>query len=545
MDIHLATLLEASADHYGGDTALIHGRLERSYRDLENRAARLGSAFSEAGLNVHSKVAIYSLNRPEWLEAMYAAFKVGGVPVNVNYRYGENELHYLLDNADAEAVVFEARYAPMLRSIVPQLPKLKLLVELADEGSEHLDGATAYEPLIAAHSPLARFKHGPDEIYMYYTGGTTGMPKGVMWRHTDFAQRQLSAHPTRYGDLGLVLPTNVEEYLSNVAVIRANARCPTRVVACPFMHGAGLWVGGLQPLTAGGAAVTLTSINFDPHELWRVVVETKADSIAIVGDAFARPMLHALEVTESPGRPYDISKLKRVISTGVMWSAEVKSALLARHDMELIDAMGSTEGGGYGSSTSTRANQTPTARFTITPTTKVFTDDGHEVQPGSGVVGAIASGGVVPIGYYKDPEKSAKTFRTVGGVRYTFTGDYARVEDDGTITLLGRGSQCINTGGEKVYPEEVEEALKRHPAVSDCLVVGVVDTRFGEKLVAVVSVDEKHDVSDEELMQSVRQQLAAYKAPRLIVRVPIVRRAPNGKADYAWAKETARQATGV
>jgi fatty-acyl-CoA synthase len=208
--------------------------------------------------------------------------------------------------------------------------------------------------------------------------------------------------------------------------------------------------------------------------------------------------------------------------------------------MELMDTFASTEGGG-GVSIMTRASPAPTARFTISPTTRVITEDGRDVQPGSGQVGAVVSGGVVPLGYYKDPKKSAKTFRTINGVRHTVTGDYARVEADGTITLLGRGSQCINTGGEKVYPEEVEEALKRHPAVGDCLVVGVPDARFGEKIVAVISLDEKHATTDEDLIQWVKQQIAAYKAPRQIIRVPIVRRAPNGKADYGWAKETARQ----
>ncbi len=541
MAVHLASLLEALAERFGGETALMHGPTQRTYRDLDNRSARLARALSDAGLQVDSKVAIYSLNRPEWLEAMFAAFKIGGVPINVNYRYAESELHYLLDNADVEAVVFEARYAPTLRAIVGRLPKLKLLVELSDEGGEHLVGALLFEDLIATKTPLAPIEHGPDEIYMFYTGGTTGMPKGVLWRHTEFVDRHLPGHVARFGDLGLTQPTTLDHCLANIDLIRKLRRHPTMVVGCPFMHGVGMWGGAIAPLTQGGVVVTLPGAHFDAHQLWRTVVETGANAIVIVGDAFAKPMLQALNEAEAAGQRYDISKLKRIGSSGVMWSTEVKQGLLAKHDMELVDTLGSTEGGG-GVSIMTRANPTPTARFTVSPTTKVVTDDGQDVQPGSGLVGAVVAGGIVPLGYYKDPEKSARTFRTINSVRYTVTGDYARVEADGTITLLGRGSQCINTGGEKVYPEEVEEALKRHPAVSDCLVVGVPDARFGEKIVAVVSVDEKHDMRDEELMQSVRQQLAAYKAPRSIVRVAIVRRSPNGKADYAWAKEMARKA---
>jgi fatty-acyl-CoA synthase len=313
------------------------------------------------------------------------------------------------------------------------------------------------------------------------------------------------------------------------------------LVSCPFMHGVGLWGGVVAPLTQGGTVVTLPGVSFDAHALWKTVEETRANSIVIVGDAFAKPMLQALDAAEAAGRPYDISSVKRIGSSGVMWSSEVKQGLLAKHDMELIDTLGSTEAGG-GISLTTRASVTPTARFTVNPTTRVVTDDGEDVKPGSGVVGAVVSGGVVPIGYYKDPEKSARTFRTINGTRYTVTGDFARVEADGTITLLGRGSQCINSGGEKVFPEEVEEAIKRHPSVLDCLVVGIPDPRFGEKIAAVLSTRNNASVENANLLHFVREQLAGYKLPRLIVTVPTVRRAPNGKADYAWAREKAREA---
>jgi fatty-acyl-CoA synthase len=288
----------------------------------------------------------------------------------------------------------------------------------------------------------------------------------------------------------------------------------------------------------GGAVVTTPKLGLDPHLLWGLVEEQRVTDLVIVGDAFARPLLAALDEAAARGTPYDLSSLRQITSSGVMWSAEVKEGLLRHHDMVLADVMGSSEGG-MGSSITTRDVRPSTAKFQLNEGVKVITDDGRFVSPGSGEIGRLATSGFVPLGYYKDPEKSAATFREVDGVRYSFPGDYATVEADGTITLLGRGSVCINTAGEKVFPEEVEEAVKRHPSVEDCLVVGVPDPRFGERVVAVASTRDGMVGDATALIEFTRAHLAGYKVPKSVLFVDHVQRAPNGKADYKWAKATA------
>jgi len=304
-----------------------------------------------------------------------------------------------------------------------------------------------------------------------------------------------------------------------------------------------MWLGAMIPQTAGAQVVLLTERSFDAHEMWQVAQSERATQLVIVGDAFAKPMLRALEEAKAAGEPYDPTSVRFIISSGVMWTTEVKAALLDWHGFVLIDAMGSTEGS-MGSQVTTRGNIGQTAKFTRNPTTKVFTEDGREVEPGSGEAGMVAAGGNVPFGYYKDPAKSAATFRTIDGVRYSFPGDWATVEADGTLTLLGRGSNCINTAGEKVYPEEVEEAVKEHPDVIDCLVVGVDDEKFGQRVTGVVSVREGSGVDGDALRRFTREKLAGYKVPKQLFMVDHVRRAPNGKADYTWARETVESALG-
>jgi fatty-acyl-CoA synthase len=289
--------------------------------------------------------------------------------------------------------------------------------------------------------------------------------------------------------------------------------------------------------------VTSSKLGLDPHLLWGLVEEHRITDLVIVGDAFARPLLAALDEAERRGAPHDLSSLKQIASSGVMWSAETKAGLLRHHDMVLNDIMGSTEGGMGGSVTS-RESQAQTAKFQLNDGVRVITDDGRFVEPGSGEIGKVATSTFVPLGYYKDPVKSAETFREVEGVRYSFPGDYATVEADGTITLLGRGSVCINTAGEKVFPEEVEEAVKRHPAVADCLVVGVPDDRFGERVVAVASYREGESVDEGTLVDFAREHLAGYKLPKHVLFVETVQRAPNGKADYKWARKAALAAYG-
>ena len=290
----------------------------------------------------------------------------------------------------------------------------------------------------------------------------------------------------------------------------------------------------------GGTAVTSRNLGFDPDQMWTQVEDTRTTNIVIVGDAFAKPMLDALDRAEESGKPYDLSSVKVIISSGVMWSEEIKNGLLRHHDMMLMDTMGSTEGG-MGSSVSTRDNPPKTAKFSINPGVIIIADDGEILKPGSEKIGLIGTSGLVPVGYYKDEKKSAETFREVNGVRYSFPGDYAKLEEDGTITLLGRGSNCINSAGEKIYPEEVEEAIKRNDEVFDCLVVGVDDEKFGQKVVAVVSLENNKDINEDSLVDATRSYIAGYKLPKKVIFVEQVERAPNGKANYKWAKNIANE----
>ena len=530
---HFAELFEAVAALVPDRTALIEGSMRRSWREYEDRAARLAALLAAHGIAPGAKVALYGHNSPEFLEAQFAVFKARAVPVNVNFRYVEDELAYLFDNADVEAVFFDARFAPQLAALRDRLPALKLLVQIDDGSGEALPGALGYEAQIVAHQPLPRLAYSEDDIYMVYTGGTTGMPKGVMYRQGDFVK----------GVAGFLLGPEIEPtpqiVLGAVAQLDAAGELPVAFPACPLMHGTGMWLAAFAAHSFGGAVATLRDEHFDPDRVWRYAAETGASVIVIVGDAFAKPMLAALNAAAERGEPHRLPALKAIVSSGAMFAAETKQGLLEHLDIEIRDAIGSTEGS-MGSAVVSRATPPgPTARFMLGAHTKVFDENDNEVEPGSDTVGMIANGGFVPVGYYKDPDKSAKTFRTVNGHRYSFPGDFARVAADGSLILLGRGSVCINTGGEKVYPEEVEEALKAHDSVWDALVVGVPDERFGERIVGVVSATPGHTIDEPALLAFASTRLARYKLPRLLVVAERVERAANGKADYKWAKETA------
>ena len=513
--------------------AVINGETRRTWREYEDRAARVASVLRGAGIGHDSKVALYGYNSNEYLEAQFGILKARGIPVNVNYRYVEHELLYLFDNADAEAVVFDAQFAPRLAAIRDRLPKLRLFLQVDDGSGESLPGAVDFEAAIARGSRLAPEAHSEDDIYMLYTGGTTGMPKGVMYRQGDFTQGLLAAR------IGPNNPMTAESLTAAIRALEADHSLPVSLAACPLMHGTGLWLGVFFAHLIGGTAVTSRDPHFDPETLWRLIAKERVTSVAIVGDAFAKPMLAELRRAAAAGTPHDLSSLKQIVSSGVMFSTEVKRGLLEFADLTILDTMGSTEGG-MGSSVVSRSSPPgETARFMANPTTKVFNERDEEVKPGSDEIGMIANGGFAPVGYYKDPEKSARTFRVVKGRRYSFPGDFAKVAADGSLILLGRGSVCINTGGEKVFPEEVEEALKAHPAVWDALVVGVPDERFGERVTAVVSPRPGETIDEAELAAFARRTVAGYKVPRRSIVVDHVQRAANGKADYKWAKEVA------
>ena len=536
MNLDFASVWEMVSDLVPENDALICGEDIVSWKEYDDRASKIASALSEAGLGANSKAGLYLNNSNEYLIAQYAIFKVGGIPINVNYRYVEEELIYLLENSDAEAVFYHACYSSRIKEIAGSLPNIKAWIEVSDGTESKFDQSLKYQDLLSQHSPMKRIHRDPETIYMLYTGGTTGMPKGVMYKQGEFLVylfRTLKA-------MGYDVPEDLSDLESRIEASKSSNAFIRSVVGCPLMHGTGMWLGAFLPLLLGGTAITTSNLGFDPDQLWTQVQNKKATNIVIVGDAFAKPMLDALNRAASDGNAYDISSVQVIISSGVMWSAEVKQGLLQHHDMRLMDTMGSTEGG-MGASVTTRDNPPATAKFSLNPGVIVLADDGEILSPGSEKIGLIGTSGLVPVGYYKDEKKSAETFREVDGVRYSFPGDYAKLEADGTITLLGRGSNCINSAGEKIYPEEVEEALKKDALVFDCLVVGMPDEKFGQKIVAVVSTVDNQQVNEAELIENTRKIIAGYKLPKTILFTDEVQRAPNGKANYKWAKAFAEE----
>ena len=536
MNLDFASVWEMVSDLVPENDALICGEDIVTWKEYDDRASKIASALSEAGLGANSKAGLYLNNSNEYLIAQYAIFKVGGIPINVNYRYVEEELIYLLENSDAEAVFYHACYSSRIKEIAGSLPNIKAWIEVSDGTESKFDQSLKYEDLLNQHSPMKRIHRDPETIYMLYTGGTTGMPKGVMYKQGEFLVylfRTLKA-------MGYDVPEDLSDLESRIEASKSSNAFIRSVVGCPLMHGTGMWLGAFLPLLLGGTAITTSNLGFDPDQLWTQVQNKKATNIVIVGDAFAKPMLDALNRAASDGNAYDISSVQVIISSGVMWSAEVKQGLLQHHDMRLMDTMGSTEGG-MGASVTTRDNPPATAKFSLNPGVIVLADDGEILSPGSEKIGLIGTSGLVPVGYYKDEKKSAETFREVDGVRYSFPGDYAKLEADGTITLLGRGSNCINSAGEKIYPEEVEEALKKDALVFDCLVVGMPDEKFGQKIVAVISTVDNQQVNEVELIENTRKIIAGYKLPKTILFADEVQRAPNGKANYKWAKAFAEE----
>ena len=537
MDFHFNNVWTALSDAFPNRAALICEEKTVTWSQFNDRAARLASLFEKHGVTNGASVGLYMLNCNEYTEAHFGCFKQSICPVNVNYRYRAEELIYLLDNSDSEVVIYHASFAPRITEIKSSLPKIKLYIQV-DDGTDNelLDGALDYERALAESAPQPFKPSAYEDRYMLYTGGTTGMPKGVMYDNGALAHWLCIGG---YTSRGLAPPSSIADVLEGAQAITDMNAVHRSLPACPQMHGTGMWIGTMVALNCGGTVITQRTQHLDADALLRCVVDNEVTDLTIVGDAFARPILGALDAASDAGKPYDLSRLGQIASSGVMWSSEIKEGLLRHHDMMLNDIMGSTEGS-MGGSLSTRQSAAKTAKFVIADYVKVFNENDEPVAPGSGEMGMVATAGIVPRGYYKDDVKSTNTFRTVNGVRYSFPGDFATVEIDGSITLLGRGSQCINTGGEKVFTEEVEEAIKRHPDVEDCLVVGLPDERLGNRVVAVYSQRPGTSlVGEDGLREHVRSQLAGYKAPKQSILVDIVQRAPNGKADYKWAKATA------
>ncbi len=531
--LNIASAWEAVADAVGEQTALSVAGVRTSWADYDHRAACLAGTLQALGLEAGSKVALYCYNGYEYPEAQYAAFKLRCVPANVNYRYLGDELAYILDNSDAEALFFDHSLSDRVDAVRKQFPKLKALVQVG--GVSAPPWSLSYEEALEG-PPMSRIERSGSDLWFLYTGGTTGMPKDVMWSHDAlFANMEKT-----FVSMGEELPATPAEAAATATRILAAGTRIRQLCAAPLMHGTS-GLSSLATLTHGGMLVTLGQRSFDPDELWGIVESEEITMVTIVGDAFARPMLDSLDRAEESGRSWDLSSLRLLLSSGVMFSAPVKAGLLKHHDCTLVDILGSSEGTGIGSQVTSRSlGSAPTARFSLGDKARVFDEDGLDVVPGSGERGLLALGEPIPLGYYKDSAKTEDTFPMIGGRRWSMPGDWAIVEEDGTITLLGRGSACINSGGEKVYPEEVEEALKEHPDVVDCNVVGTPDDRWGEAVAAVVepSSGAGDELNEKVLRLHARTLLAGYKVPKRILLVDHIQRGPNGKPDYKWARAT-------
>jgi acyl-CoA synthetase (AMP-forming)/AMP-acid ligase II len=535
MEFNLADLFENSADYFGEREYLVVEGERRTYAQMEARANRLAHHLAAHGVGPGDHVGIYAYNCVQWVEAAWAVFKLRAVWVNINYRYVEDELAYLFDNADLKALVYQREFAPRVRAVVNKLPLLTHSVVIDDGSKAPLDGldSAPFEEAMASGSPERDFApRSPDDRYILYTGGTTGMPKGVVWRHEDvfFALG---------GGIDVVGGTRIDR--PEQMVEKGLAGNPvTSLPIAPLMHGATQW--GVMGGSFIGNKIVLVA-KFDAKRVWELIRDEKINMVMITGDAMARPLV---EVLDEIGDDLDISSLFSISSTAALFSPSVKDELLKRFPhLVLSEAIGASESGSNGYTLVQAGKTAMKGGPTVTPIrdTAVLDEDMNIVLPGSGVIGKVARRGNIPLEYYKDPEKTAQTFLTApDGTRYAIPGDFASVEDDGTITLLGRGSVSINSGGEKIFPEEVEGAVKSHPAVYDCIVVGVPDERWGQRVAAVVQTRDGSAADLESLQEHCRTKIAGYKVPREVHVVPEIRRSPSGKPDYPWAKDVATTA---
>lgn len=535
MEFNLADLIEGVSDAVPDREALVCGERRLTFRDLDERSTRLANHLSTKGIGAGDHIGVYLYNGPEYMEASLAAYKLRSIAININYRYVEEELRYIFDNADLKALIHHREFSPRIAAVAPDMPLLGHFVVVDDDSEADTSslGAVPYDEALAEASSKREFGvRSGDDLYILYTGGTTGMPKGVMWRQEDlFFTALMGGNP--YG----APPAKPEDVAENARGRGELCMLP----AAPLMHGAAQWAA-LIGLYQGGKVVLAPGKRFDPHQIWRLVAEEKVNSIAIVGDAMARPLAEALA---EPGVSYDLSSLRVVGSGGAMFTEGVKDQLRARlPGIVLMDNFGGSEGGHAGAGVPPVEGQAG-PRFRADGTSLVLDDEMNPLPPGTGRVGWLARKGRIPLGYYKDEEKTARTFITKDGERYVLAGDMAILEADGTITLLGRGSLCINSGGEKIYPEEVEAALKSHPSVFDALVVGVPDEKWGERVVAVVQPREEAGVLLEDLDKHCRTRIAGYKIPRELHLVDEIGRQPSGKPDYKWAKSVALGSQGT
>jgi acyl-CoA synthetase (AMP-forming)/AMP-acid ligase II len=535
---NLADLFERVADAVPDREVIVSPARRLTFARLDERANRLANVLTGLGVKAGDHVGLQLLNGSEYIEGMLAAFKLSAVPVNINFRYVEGELRHLYDDADLVAVIHHQQFSPRVGAVAPDAKTVEHLVVVADgSGAEIAAGAIDYETVLAAAAP-ARPDGGArtsDDHYIAYTGGTTGMPKGVVWRQEDIFFAAMGGGDVFQSGNFIATPEELLERLPEIG--------GTILTTPPLMHVSAQW-GVFHSLFAGGRVVFPPQGAFDADAIWTLVSKEGVNILTIVGDAMARPLADAYAAAARAGTPYDASSLFVVGSGGAVLSTQAKAKLTELlPSLMVVDGFGSSETGIVGSKMHVAGDTTTAPKFTVNAQTQVLGDDGKPVEPGSGQVGRLARKGFVPLGYYKDEAKTKATFLVVDGERWVLPGDNATVDADGTVVLLGRGSTSINTGGEKVYPEEVETALMTHDAVSDVIVVGVPDERFGERVVAVIAPSAGATPSLEALQEHARASLAGYKLPREMVIVDDVVRTPAGKPDYAWAKRTAMEGT--
>jgi acyl-CoA synthetase (AMP-forming)/AMP-acid ligase II len=527
MEFNLADLFEAAVDAYPDREYLVANGKRRTYAQMEARANQLAHYLAAQGVGPGDHVGIYAYNSVEWVETAWAVFKLRAVWININYRYVKDELRYLLTNADLKGLVYQREFSPLVAALLPELPDMRLLLVIEDgTDAEPAPGSVGYESALDGQSSARDF--GPrsgDDLYILYTGGTTGMPKGVVWRHEDVF----------YALGGGTDPTTNTRVTDPAVMVQKGANGPmVHLPVAPLMHGATQW--GVMGQSFVGSKIVLMA-KFDPDAVWRLVGEEGVNSVMITGDAMGKPLVEQLDTPEASS--YDLSSLLAVVSSAALFSAPVKDQFFERLPHLLItDAIGSSEGGNNGMTVITAGNTAMKSGPTVhlLGQTVVFDENLELVAPGSGVIGKIARSGDIPVGYYNDPKKTAEVFIEVGGTRYVMPGDYATVEEDGSITLLGRGSIVINSGGEKIFPEEVESAVRSHPDVMDAIVCGAPDERWGQTVAAIVQPRAGHTApSLEALQEHCRDFVAGYKLPRRLHVVDAVERSPSGKPDYTWA----------
>ena len=537
MALNIADLFEHAVDAAPDNRAVLVGDRCVTYAELERDANKLAHHLLSQGIGPGDHVGVYAKNSVEHVVAVLAVVKIRAVNINVNYRYVEAELNYLFENADVKALLFERPYAPIVASCAPQHPQLATFVALPDvtdpDDASDLSGfgAVTLVDAIADQSAERDFgERSNDDLHIIYTGGTTGFPKGVMWRHEDF-WRVLG------GGIDFYTGQPLEEFDQSK---QANDPRMVTFPLSPLMHG-GAQAGLLMHLFAGH--LTILEPKFDPQRTWEIIDREGVQLIFMTGDAMARPLIEEFDRQAATGTPYDGSSLFAISSSAAIFSPKVKQRWMAAFPNAVFtDSVGASETGFQGMGLQDKDQISSDGPVVgLGPNSVVIDDDNRilDVTKDVGQVGRLGRGGSVPVGYYKDPEKSARTFLEIDGERYSVPGDFARIETDGRVTLLGRGSNCINTGGEKVFPEEVEMAIKGHPSVYDVLVVGVPDERYGQSVTAVIQPREGADVELEDLRSYLRQHLSGYKLPRAITLVAEIPRNATGKAQYPRAKELA------